>query len=148
MNKPNDVIGCSNASDCSAAYDWEANERKASESMKEQTRLLRNQEAMKPASNAPAYAAMYQELAELCRKHGYALAIHGSLQRDFDVVAVPWTVCPSEPHVVVKELEATFAIDAIRGPNTREHGRIVWSIVIGFGHSQLDFSFMPIAGGK
>lgn len=143
MTTPNDATENSDAKLCSAAYDWEANERNASESMREQSRLLRNQESVKAASNAPAYAAMYQEFAEICRKHGYALAIHGSLQRDFDVIAVPWTETPSDPQEVVNELESTFAIDAIRGPNQKPHGRICWSIVIGFGHSQLDFSFIP-----
>lgn len=44
---------------------------------------------MKPANNAPVYACMYQELAEICRAHGYALAIHGSMARDFDLIAIP-----------------------------------------------------------
>lgn len=38
---------------------------------------------MKPPNYAPVYAAaLYPDLAELFRSHGYALACHGSLARD------------------------------------------------------------------
>lgn len=99
---------------------------------------------MKPASNAPVYAALYSEFAELARKHGYALAIHGSLQRDFDVIAVPWVELPSEPRVVIDAIKKEFAVETVAGPTLKLHGRICWSIVIGFGETQLDFSFMPL----
>lgn len=42
-----------------------------------------------------AYPAMYVMLwpavVEECRARGYAAALHGSLAKDMDVVAVPWT---------------------------------------------------------
>lgn len=38
-----------------------------------------------------AYACLYQRLALVAREHGYALAMHGSLAADLDLVAVPWT---------------------------------------------------------
>lgn len=40
---------------------------------------------------AVAYACLYQRLAQVARDHGYALAMHGSLVADLDLVAVPWT---------------------------------------------------------
>jgi len=40
---------------------------------------------------AVAYAVLYQRLVRVARDHGYALAMHGSLLADFDLVAVPWT---------------------------------------------------------
>lgn len=46
---------------------------------------------MKPANNAPFYAAgLYPKLADIFRSHGYALAVHGSVGTDFDLIAVPW----------------------------------------------------------
>lgn len=99
---------------------------------------------MKPANNAPVYAAMYAEFAELCRSHGYALAIHGSLSRDFDVVAIPWVEKPSEPQVVIDEITTKFAIEHIAEIGQKEHGRIVYTLSVGWGHTALDFSFMPI----
>lgn len=40
---------------------------------------------------AVAYACLYQKLARVAREQGYALAMHGSLSADLDLVAVPWT---------------------------------------------------------
>lgn len=37
-----------------------------------------------------AYACLYQRLVLTAREHGYALAMHGSLAADLDLVAVPW----------------------------------------------------------
>lgn len=98
---------------------------------------------MKAASNAPVYAALYHDFAEVARKHGYALAIHGSLQRDFDVIAVLWVATPSEPIKVINELCREFAVENVSGPEEKLHGRLAWTIAIGFGESRLDLSFMP-----
>ncbi|OKN23544.1 hypothetical protein AM343_001586 [Klebsiella variicola] len=35
---------------------------------------------MKPANFAPVYCALYPALAEIARKHGYAMAIHGTMR--------------------------------------------------------------------
>ena len=46
----------------------------------------------------PVYAAaLYPDLASLFHRHGYALAVHGSLARDFDLVGVPWGEIVAEP---------------------------------------------------
>ena len=37
-----------------------------------------------------AYACLYPRLAAVAREHGYALAMHGSLVADCDLIAVPW----------------------------------------------------------
>jgi hypothetical protein len=45
----------------------------------------------KPQAFRPAfYATCYQQLQQIARDHGYNLLIHGSMNRDFDLVAVPW----------------------------------------------------------
>lgn len=102
---------------------------------------------MKPANLAPVYCSLYPELAEIARKHGYALAIHGSMARDFDLICVPWTENPSKSQVVVDEFTSTFAITDVTSPDIRPHGRMVYSISFGFGEFFADLSFMPIATG-
>ncbi len=60
---------------------------------------------MKDANFGPLYAAcLYPEMAEIARKHGYALAVHGSLARDFDLIAIPWTENPSTSQQVVSAI--------------------------------------------
>lgn len=99
---------------------------------------------MKPANNGPVYAAMYAELAEVCRSHGYALAIHGSLARDFDVIAIPWVENPETPQTVIDYITTRFSIRQIGEPKQKLHGRIAYTVSIVFGSTALDFSFMPI----
>lgn len=99
---------------------------------------------MKEPNYAPMYVALYPELAKLTREHGYALAVHGSLGRDMDLVCIPWVEMPSEPDAVVTAITNKFAIRAVGGPPTmKSHGREAWTISIGFGECFIDLSFMP-----
>jgi len=92
-------------------------------------------------SYAPIYAMLYPELAAIARRHGYALAAHGSLRRDFDLIAVPWVELPSNPITVIREITSTFDIRLI-GEGTRKlHGRTAYSISLS-GQCALDLSFM------
>jgi hypothetical protein len=100
---------------------------------------------MKAASYAPLYCAIYPELAEIARKHGYALAIHGSLSRDFDLIAIPWTDDAAHPDAVIDEIVSSFAIKRVEGLVEREHGRLVQTVSVSFGECFLDLSFMPRA---
>ena len=31
------------------------------------------------------------KIRQIARKHGWAIGVHGSLKRDIDLIAVPWT---------------------------------------------------------
>jgi len=89
---------------------------------------------------------MYSDLAEIARRHGYALAVHGSLARDFDSICVPWTEKVSCPSTVVVSMESEFAVKRIGLPSLKQHGREVWTLSIGFGECFFDLSFMPQIG--
>ena len=103
-------------------------------------------------------------LREVARRFGYALAVHGSLEWDIDLVAVPW--CENAPDGLV---EAIFlAVNAIEGwvtwpggwteketwpapvgslpnPDRKPHGRLGYSIILG-GGPYIDLSVMPRTG--
>lgn len=105
---------------------------------------------MKPPSCAPAYVQHYLRATEIARRLGYALAIHGTMARDLDVVAVPWTDEAVSAEVLVDELAREFAW-VIRtdegdqrhmvGPTEKPHGRRAWLIPL-MGCA-LDLSIMP-----
>ena len=103
---------------------------------------------MKPANNAPIYASIYSELAELCRSHGYALAIHGSLSKDFDLVCVPWADNVSEPIDVVIAIVGKFALtlsspEGQPPPFIKPWCREVYTFIFKWGNTALDLSFTP-----
>lgn len=100
---------------------------------------------MKPANYGPVYAAaMYPELCEIFRKNGYALAVHGSLARDFDLIAIPWAEKVSSVEKVLKDVINYFAIEVIGSPENKNHGRIAYTISCGFGNCVIDLSFFPL----
>lgn len=97
---------------------------------------------MKPANNAPMHCAMYVSLAEICRSHGYALAVHGTLARDFDMVAAPWADNPSDPQIVVDAITSKHAVNNVSGsPEMKKHNRICYTLAL-YGEFFFDFSFM------
>lgn len=84
------------------------------------------------------YATIYPTLRDIAIEHGYALAIHGSLSRDFDLVAIAWTENP-KPHL---EMIAAFqnylglfysGEEMEKRSEKKHHGRIAY--VIGTGSS-------------
>lgn len=104
---------------------------------------------MKPANYGPFYAAgLYPQLAEVFRAHGYALAIHGSLANDFDLIAVPWVDMAAEPKTVIDEVLKKFAVTMFKNQDIgdpRSHGRIAYKLALSFGDCALDISFTPRA---
>lgn len=113
---------------------------------------------------APAYAWIYPQLVKVARDHGYALAIHGSCNRDLDLVAVPWVDDAAEPSVLIDAMreridgvivptgthggrwDGTKFVDAIvENPSAKPHGRLAWNIHFTSCEFYLDVSVMPRA---
>jgi hypothetical protein len=102
----------------------------------------------KKPTYAPAYmVGIYPALAQIARDHGYALALHGSLQRDLDLIAVPWTPEASGPDVLLKALCEEFDTpdnNKDSGPTVKPHGRLAWTIPLWWG-AYIDLSIMPLS---
>ena len=103
---------------------------------------------MKDANYAPIYCVLYPKLAEITRKHGYALAVHGTLGKDMDLICVPWVQSPSSSDIVVKEIISNFTLKQIGDPAVGLHGRLIYTLSLTFGECYLDLSFMPVKVSK
>lgn len=109
---------------------------------------------MKETNTAVGYAVVYHGLAEIARKYGYALALHGSMLTDLDVIAIPWTDEAVDEFTLLKALKnhlglcGTLSEDyenkKVLGMETKLHNRMAWKILIGHGCS-VDLSIMPRA---
>jgi len=83
---------------------------------------------------ASFYACLLPELRQIAIEHGYTLAIHGSMARDLDLIAVPWAdQVKSHELMVDKMLQAIGG--TIFGPmlpriGEKPHGRIVYTLSI------------------
>lgn len=107
---------------------------------------------MKSPSIAPAYACLYPGLAEVARSHGYALAIHGSVSTDLDLIAVPWTEYPSSAetlaHAITEHAAACLTVGCRGGnPERKPHGRLAWHLSLDAG-ACIDLSVMPLDHGR
>ena len=93
-------------------------------------------------------------LRDAARANGYALAVHGSLSRDLDLIAVPWTEAAASLDEIVGALaEATKKATGWghvsgrsdnRWRTDKPHGRIAVTILAS-AELSLDISFMPTA---
>lgn len=96
-------------------------------------------------------AVCLPKIQEIVTPHGYALAVHGSLQNDLDLVLVPWVFDAGPPEPVIAEIAKTFSWwgedgrDGIHGPTRKPHGRLAWSVIVG-GKCFFDISIMPRGG--
>ncbi len=111
------------------------------------------------SSKMTFYAVLWASLREEAREHGYALTLHGSLQKDLDIVAIPWTDTAAEQEVLVKALcEKCGGMISNHGerlihgewveekqPFRAPHGRMVYTILLG-GHDggYIDLGVMPL----
>jgi hypothetical protein len=110
-------------------------------------------------ARAAAYAALYPMLVAIARRHGYALAIHGTVTRDFDLVAIPWVEEASDPLTLIKAIKKAtaaviqtddedferIALKDLKGTD-KPHGRKAFSLHVtrhGMYGGYLDISVMP-----
>lgn len=107
------------------------------------------------------YVSLLPALIRVAKAKGYALAVHGSMRRDLDLVAVPWT---DEAAPAVEVAEAIIRASGgflserpakevhpegwpgTRDPAQKPHGRLAWSIHLG-GGPYIDLSVMPRCRG-
>lgn len=94
-------------------------------------------------TNAPLYANVYSTLVPIARAHGYALAVHGSMARDLDLVAVPWVEQPQPAADMVAAFAKAVYFELILGPEPKLHGRQVWTLAFP-GECFVDLSVMPM----
>jgi len=90
------------------------------------------------------YLSLVPILRETARQNGYAIGIHGSLTRDLDLIAAPWT-----PRAVSALTLAKRMCLAVTGysykkfvPTKKPHGRLAFSFYIGT-HAYIDLSIVP-----
>jgi hypothetical protein len=100
-----------------------------------------------------AYTHILHHLAVRARELGYALALHGSMTRDLDVVAIHWVDAAVSAKELadalmqncggfLKPIEAEHEHFQNGSPGAKPHGRLVWSIQLG-GGPYIDLSVMP-----
>ena len=97
-----------------------------------------------PPNLLPAvYSWQLHKIQRCVNSDGYALAVHGSMQRDFDLIAVPWEERAVSPEQLIRGLFLELGLKAQEGdPAEKEHGRLAYTLMLD-GDLFIDLSIMP-----
>lgn len=120
---------------------------------------------MKPCDydSRPLYDQMIEPIRARARELGYAIAVHGTLKRDIDLVAIPWTAEAVDAHEIAEAVR--LVAESITGwaklrvgledseyfrqgaRESKPHGRLTWSFHLtekfqGGGGPYIDLSVM------
>lgn len=95
-----------------------------------------------------AFKIIIKPLQKCVKEYGYSLAVHGSLTRDIDLVAIPWEEkCVKSDELVdaiTRKVNFYFKdIKVVKCPHTKPHGRKSWAIHIS-EKIYIDLSVMPV----
>lgn len=88
-------------------------------------------------------------LRRAAKAEGYAIAVHGSLARDIDLVAIPWVDHARDPKLLVATIRGILA--GIFGacyvsaePTQKPQGRLAWTLHSHTMTAEIDLSVMPL----
>jgi hypothetical protein len=121
---------------------------------------------MKPCDwdSREKYELLIGPLRERARELGYSLSVHGTLKRDIDLVACPWTNGAADPKHLAEQLRLVaekvngYAQPCVREvseyfldgcPGNKDHGRLSWTWYLDPKGAQeahgsyIDLSVMP-----
>jgi len=102
-----------------------------------------------PALVRRKYEAIIEPIRAAALRHGYAIAVHGSLARDIDLVAIPWTEEAVDDATLAQavaqaaaEAGDEWAVVGAISRSDKPHGRVAWVIHLE-GQTYIDLSIMP-----
>jgi len=100
---------------------------------------------------ATALEELLPPIREVARSCGYAIAVHGSLARDIDLIACPWREGASEPDELVAAIVGVVA--GVFGrcrqngdAGNKPHGRRAYTLIHAGHIGEIDLSVMPRIG--
>lgn len=93
------------------------------------------------------YAVLYEDFRKAALECGYALALHGSMVRDMDMIAVPWVVDAKPVDELVAKISDCIGDTVWKGRHlvlqeTRPFGRMLYTMSI-MGDWFIDLSVIP-----
>lgn len=121
---------------------------------------------MKPCTwdSREKYELLIGPIRERARELGYAVGVHGTLKRDIDLIACPWSSGAVEPEQLAEQIRLVvekvsgYAQPGVRevseyflngSPGAKDHGRLCWTWYLDKKSSEdcqgtyVDLSVMP-----
>lgn len=82
---------------------------------------------------------------KVARECGYAVGLHGSMKRDCDMIAAPWTDEAVVAFELIERLCAALNAKVIGPIAGKPHGRLGWNLQVDGYVKVIDISVMPRA---
>lgn len=80
----------------------------------------------KPIAVKPAmYALFFEHLKIIAKEHGYNLVMNGSMNRDLDLIAIPWVNKPHPEQDMIKDFQKYLTGNTITGPDGKVHFNVL-----------------------
>jgi hypothetical protein len=63
----------------------------------------------------------YEQLKQIAEEYGYNLVVHGSMQRDLDLIAIPWIDNPKPEQDMIKDFQKYLTGCTLSMPDGNVH---------------------------
>lgn len=109
---------------------------------------MKDKSEVRTDGKAVFYAVLYKRFREAALECGYALALHGSMISDMDLIAVPWVNEAKTPDELAKAISDCIDGTAwkdhhLMDRHEKPHGRVTYTLSI-MGDWHLDLSVLPL----
>lgn len=109
--------------------------------------MANRKDAKRPKWMPMMYVNYFGLIQKLANEHGYALCVHGSVVRDFDLVCVPFDEVVKPHEELIAAIRKEIGLDTSSDPifdkiGYEPHGRICYTVECG-GSGYFDISFTP-----
>lgn len=96
---------------------------------------MKSREHVVTDGRAAFYACMWNDLRNAAMDNGWALALHGSLASDMDIMAMPWVEDAKSVKVMIKSLSDCFTDSPFKEHHivphySKPHNRVVYTMSI------------------
>lgn len=96
---------------------------------------MKSREHVTTNGRAVFYASMWEDLKNAALNCGWALGLHGSLNTDMDIMAMPWTETATPPYKMISELCKCFTDSedverTVEISNDKPNNRVVYTLSI------------------
>lgn len=108
---------------------------------------MKSRDEVTDNQRSAVYAVLYNDFREAALDLGYALAVHGSMINDMDLIAVAWTEDAAPEKELVQAISDCIGNTIWKGHHfkhrtERPHGRVSYSLSI-YSSWRIDLSIIP-----
>lgn len=97
--------------------------------------MAKDRKSITSNGKAAFYASIWPDIKETATKHGWALGLHGSLNSDMDIMAMPWDENASDTDALIQAISDCFTESIFKDQHTvpfygKSNGRVVYTMTI------------------